>query len=132
MLDEFPVMVHARACSRLIGGAFAALALLAAGFAVDGLAQAPSGPDTTYSTTNDSTGIVTGVAPYRTITVDSRRGPFTYWLGEDLHITGPDSRPLRITQVAPGDKVTVYYYLRDGHQTIARIVVLERAAPAGK
>ena len=42
-------------------------------------AQAPTGPDTTESTTEDSTGIVTGVT-WWTITVDSRRGHLpTVW-----------------------------------------------------
>ena len=96
------------------------------------LAQAPTGPDTTESTTNDSTGIVTSVAPHRTITVDSRRGPFTYRLGQDLHITGPDNHPLKITEVHAGDEATVYYYIRDGQQTVGRIVVLRRGKPARK
>ncbi len=96
------------------------------------LAQAPTGPDTTESTTNDSTGVVTGVAPYRTITVDSRRGPFTYRLGQDLHITGPDNRALKITEVYPGDRATVYYYVRYGQQTAGRIVVLQRGKTARK
>ena len=96
------------------------------------LAQAPTGPDTTESTTNDSTGTVTSVAPHRTITVDSRRGPFTYRLGQDLHITGPDNHPLKITEVHAGDEATVYYYIRDGQQTVGRIVVLHRGKPARK
>ena len=95
-------------------------------------AQAPEGPDTTSSTTNDSTGIVTGVRPLETITVNDRQGPFTYRLGPDLHITGPDNRPRRITQVHPGDEATVFYYLRDGWQTVARIVVLHEGRPARK
>ena len=95
-------------------------------------AQAPAGPDTTESTTEDSTGIVLSVAPYRTITVDSRRGPFTYRLGQDLHIIGPDNHPLKIRQVAEGDKVTVFYYIRDGQQTVARIVVLHHGKTAAK
>ena len=95
-------------------------------------AQAPEGPDTTSSTTNDSTGIVTGVRPLETITVNDRRGPFTYRLGPDLRITGPDNRPRRITQIHPGDEATVFYYIRDGWQTVARIVVLHEGRPAGK
>ena len=95
-------------------------------------AQAPEGPDTTSSTTNDSTGIVTSILPLRTITVNDRHGPFVYRLGPDLHIIGPDSRPRRITQVHPGDEATVYYYIRDGWQTVARIVVLREGGPARK
>ena len=95
-------------------------------------AQAPEGPDTTSSTTNDSTGVVTSVLPLRTITVNDRRGPFTYRLGPDLHITGPDNRPRQITQIHPGDEATVFYYIRDGWQTVARIVVLHEGSPAKK
>jgi hypothetical protein len=95
-------------------------------------AQAPFGPDTTESTTDDSTGIVTGVALYHAITIRDRRGPFTYRLGQDLHVNGPDNRPLRITEVRPGDEATVYYYFRDGLPTIGRIVILRRGRPAGK
>ena len=91
-------------------------------------AQSPGQPDTTDSTTEDSTGTVLGVAGHGTITVDSRRGPFTYRLGLDLHITGPDNRPLKISQVHGGDEATVFYYLRDGFPTVGRIVVLKRAA----
>ena len=96
------------------------------------LAQAPTGPDTTESTTDDSSGTVIGLSPHRTITVDSQRGPFTYRLGQDLHIFGPDNRPLKITDVHAGDEATVYYYIRDGQQTIGRIVVLRRGKPARK
>ncbi len=102
------------------------------GLANELFAQAPTGPDTTESTTDDSTGIVTGVAPHRTITVGSRRGPFTYRLGQDLHITGPDNRALKITEAYPGNKATAYYYVRDGQQTVGRIVVLQRGKTARK
>ena len=87
-------------------------------------AQAPEGPDTSSSTTEDSTGKVTAIAPQQTITVDSRRGPFTYRLGRDLHVVGPDARPMKVEQVRVGQKVTVYYYMRDGQETVARIAVL--------
>ena len=95
-------------------------------------AQAPAGPDTTESTTEDSTGTVLAVGAHRTITVDSRRGPFTYRLGLDLHVIGPDAKPLKLGQVAAGDEVTVYYYLRDGQQTVARLVVLRHGKVAAK
>lgn len=96
-------------------------------------AQAPEGPDTTESTTSDSTGIVTAVSPYFTITLNERRGPFTYRLGQDVHIFGPDNHSLKITEVHPGDEATVYYYFRDNHPTAARIVILRRAeTPARK
>lgn len=90
-------------------------------------AQAPTGPDTSSSTTEDSTGKVTAVSPDASISVTSRRGPFTYRLSPDLHVIGPDNKPLKISEVEKGDKVTVYYYLRNGAPTAARVVVLERA-----
>ncbi len=95
-------------------------------------AQAPEGPDSTSSTTEDCTGLVTAVDPRLSITVKSRRGPFTYRLGLDLHITGPDNHPLEIFQVHPGDEATVFYYYRDGWPTVARIVVLKTGRPARK
>ncbi len=88
-------------------------------------AQAPEGPDTTSSTTEDSTGKVTGITPNQTITVDSRRGPFTYRLGRDLHVVGPDGKSMKLDGVKVGQEVTVYYYMRDGQQTVARIAVLK-------
>ena len=88
-------------------------------------AQAPEGPDTTSSTTDDSTGKVTGITPNQTVTVDSRRGPFTYRLGRDLHVVGPDGKPMKVEQVKVGQTVTVYYYKRDGQETVARLVVLK-------
>ena len=108
------------------------MGLLLVGSIGDLRAQAPSGPDTTDSTTEDSTGTVLSVGSDRTITVNSRRGPFTYRLGLDLHIIGPDARPLKLKQVAEGDEVTVYYYLRDGQQTVARLVVLRHGKTAAK
>ena len=91
-------------------------------------AQAPTGPDTTSSTTEDSTGKVTAVSN-DTISVTSRRGPFTYRLGQDLHVIGADNQRLKISDVHAGQEATVYYYLRDGEPTVARIVLLK---PAGK
>ena len=95
-------------------------------------AQAPEGPDTTESTTEDSTGLVTSVSPYFTITVQDRKGPFTYRLSQDLHISGSDNRPLKITEIHPGDEVTIFYFYRDGHPTVSRLVVLRRGEPARK
>jgi hypothetical protein len=89
-------------------------------------AQAPEGPDTSSSTTEDSTGRVTGILAHETITVDSRRGPFTYRLGRDLHVVGPDGKPMDVAKVHVGQKVTVYYYMRDGQETVARIAVLKK------
>lgn len=92
------------------------------------LAQAPTGPDTSSSTTEDSTGKVTAYFAGNSISVTSRRGPFTYRLGQDLHIIGPDGKPLKADHVEVGQEVTVYYYLRNGESTVARIVVLKPAA----
>ncbi len=92
-------------------------------------AQAPEGPDTTESTTEDSTGTVVDVSPHFTITVTDRQGPFTYRLGQDLHVFGPDNHPLKITEISPGDRVTVFYYFRDNHPTVSRMVVLQRGKP---
>ncbi len=87
-------------------------------------AQAPTGPDTSSSTTEDSTGKVTAVSA-TTISVNSRRGPFTYRLGPDLHVIGPDNQRLKIGDVHQGQQATVYYYQRDGEPTVARIVVIK-------
>jgi hypothetical protein len=118
-------------------GSVRRLALLAAGILALGFLQAAraqdlEGPDTSISTTENSTGTVTGVGRSGTITVNSRRGPFTYRLGPQLHITGPDNKALKITQVGIGDEATVYYYIRDGQLTVGRIVVLQRAAKAAR
>ena len=94
-------------------------------------AQAPTGPDTSSSTTEDSTGRVTAVSS-ASISVTSRRGPFTYRLGQDLHVIGPDNQRLKIGDVHEGQEATVYYYLRDGEPTVARIVVLKEAGKSKK
>jgi hypothetical protein len=104
----------------------------ALGWAQSARAQSSQGPDTTESTTENSTGTVTAVSHTGTITVASRRGPFTYRLGLDLHIIGPDTKPLKLAQVRAGDTATVYYYIRDGQLTVGRIVVLERAPAGGR
>ena len=106
-----------------------AFAVVTFGPASRSSAQAPEGPDTTESTTEDSTGMVVSVSPSFTITVTDRKGPFTYRLGQDLHIFGPENRPLKITEVLPGDRVTVYYYFRDNHPTVSRMVVLRHGKP---
>ena len=95
-------------------------------------AQAPEGPDTTESTTEDSTGTVVAISPSFTITVTDPKGPFTYRLGQDLHIFGPDNRPLKIDEVRPGDRVTVFYYFRDNHPTVSRMVVLRHGKPPAR
>ena len=90
-------------------------------------AQAPTGPDTSSSTTEDSTGKITAVSD-TTISVTSRRGPFTYRLGQDLHVIGADNQRLKIGDVHAGQEATVYYYQRDGQPTVARIVLIKEAA----
>ena len=94
-------------------------------------AQDDTQENTTSSTTYDSTGTVTAISPPVTITVDSRRGPFTYQLGPDIHVFGLDGKAGKVEQVRKGQTVTVYYYKRFGTPTVARIVVL-KAAPARK
>ena len=94
-------------------------------------AQDDTQENTTSSTTYDSTGIVTAILPPVTITVDSRRGPFTYQLGPDVHVYGLDGKSGKIEQIRKGQTVTVYYYKRFGAPTVARVVVL-KAAPARK
>ena len=94
--------------------------------------QAPEGPDTTESTTEDATGVVVGLSPYFTITVQDRKGPFMYRLSQDFHAFGPDNHPLKVTEIRVGDEVTVFYYYRDGHPTVIRVVVLQRGGPGRK
>ena len=94
-------------------------------------AQDDTQENTTSSTTYDSTGTVTAISPPVTITVDSRRGPFTYQLGPDVHVFGLDGKAGKVEQVRKGQTVTVYYYKRFGSPTVARLVVL-KAAPARK
>ena len=94
-------------------------------------AQSLTGPDTSSSTTEDSTGRVTAVSS-STISVTSRRGPFTYRLGQDLHVIGPKNHRLKIGDVHAGQRATVYYYQRDGEPTVARIVVLKAAGAVEK
>ena len=88
--------------------------------------QDDSEENTSSSTTYDSTGRVTAISPPLTITVNSRRGPFTYQLGPDLHVLGANGKPIKAEQVHKGETVTVYYYKRLGQETVARIVVLKR------
>lgn len=87
-------------------------------------AETSPGDDSGPANTRDSTGIITAVSPGQSITVDSKRGPFTYRLGRDLHVSGADSKPLTIEQVHKGQKATVYYYHRGGEDTVARLVIL--------
>ncbi len=90
-------------------------------------AQAPTGPDTSSSTTEDSTGKITAVSD-TTVTVNSRRGPFTYRLGNDIHVIGPKDQHYKVSDIHVGQQATVYYYLRDGMPTVARLVVISEAS----
>ena len=114
--------LRVRSAALLFGAVAASLVLGCARLS----AQAPTGPDTSSSTTEDSTGRVTAVSA-TTISVTSRRGPFTYRLGQDLHVIGPDNQRLKIGDVHEGQEATVYYYQRDGEPTVARIVVVKEA-----
>ena len=91
-------------------------------------AQDESENNTTSSTTYDSTGKVTAISAPLTITVDSRRGPFSYQIDPDVHAFGSNGKPIKIAEVHKGQTVTVYYYKRLGQETVARLVVLKEAA----
>ena len=88
-------------------------------------AQDESDNNATSSTTYDSTGKVTAVSAPLTITVDSRRGPFTYQIDPDVHIYKADNKPGTLRDVRIGQQVTVYYYKRIGLETVARVVILK-------
>ena len=94
-------------------------------------AQDESENNTTYSKTYDSTGIVTAISAPLTITVDSRRGPFTYQISPDVFVFKTNNKAGRIGDVRVGQTVTVYYYKRLGQETVARVVIL-KPAPAAK
>ena len=88
-------------------------------------AQDESENNTTSSTTYDSTGKVTAISSPLTITVASRRGPFTYQIDQDVHAVGASGKPIKIDEVRVGQTVTVYYYKHLGQETVARLVVLK-------
>ena len=88
-------------------------------------AQDESENNATSSTTYDSTGKVTAISAPLTITVDSRRGPFTYQIDPDVHVFKADNKPGRIGDVHVGQRVTVYYFKRLGQETVARVVILK-------
>ncbi len=88
-------------------------------------AQDESENNTTSSTTYDSTGKVTAIAGSLTITVDSRRGPFTYQIDPDVNVYKADNKHGTIRDVHVGQKVTVYYFKRLGQETVARVVILK-------
>ena len=88
-------------------------------------AQDENENNTTSSTTYDSTGKVTAIAAPVTITVDSRRGPFTYQIDADVHVFKADNKAGGLGDVHVGQRVTVYYFKRLGQETVARVVILK-------
>ena len=88
-------------------------------------AQDESENNTTSSTTYDSTGKVTAISAPLTITVDSRRGPFTYQIDPDVHVFKADNKAGGLGDVRVGQPVTVYYFKRLGQETVARVVILK-------
>lgn len=92
--------------------------------------QDESENNTSSSTTYDSTGRVTAISAPLSITVDSRRGPFTYQIDPDVYVYKADSRPGTLRDVRVGQQVTVYYFKRLGQQTVARLVILKPQAAA--
>ena len=93
-------------------------------------AQDESENNTTSSTTYDSTGKVTAISAPLTITVDSRRGPFTYQIDPDVHVFKADNKAGGLGDVHVGQQVTVYYFKRLGQETVARVVILKPDAAA--
>ena len=93
-------------------------------------AQDDNEENTTSSTTYDSTGKVTAISAPVTITVNSRRGPFTYQIAPDVFVFKADNKVGRIGDVHAGQTVTVYYYKRLGQETVARVVILKPAKAA--
>ena len=94
-------------------------------------AETSPGDDSSPTNTRDTTGIVTAYSPGVSITVKGPRGPFPYLAGRDMRIIGPDGKPLAVKQVHRGEKVTVYYYRRDGEDTVSRLVVLDKSGAKG-
>ena len=94
-------------------------------------AETAPGDDTSPTNTRDTTGIVTAYSPGVSITVKGRRAPFAYLAGRDMRIIGSDGKPLNADKVHRGEKVTVYYYRRDGSDTVSRLVVLDQSAAKG-
>lgn len=94
-------------------------------------AQDETTNNSTSSTTYDSTGKVTAISAPLTITVNSRRGPFTYQIAPDVYVYTASRKPGTIRDVHVGQTVTVYYYKRIGQETVARVVIL-KTAPAAK
>ena len=94
-------------------------------------AETSPGDDTSPTNTRDTTGVVTAYSPGVSITVKGHKAAFAYQAGRDMHIIDSDGKPLDAKMVHPGEKVTVYYYRRDGSPTVSRLVVLDRHAAKG-
>ena len=94
-------------------------------------AETSPGDDTSPTNTRDTTGIVTAYSPGVSITVKGQKAAFAYQAGRDMRIIGPDGKPLDAKMVRRGEKVTVYYYRRDGSPTVSRLVVLDKRAAKG-
>ena len=94
-------------------------------------AQDETENNATSSTTYDSTGKVTAINPPSTITVTSRRGPFTYRIDPDIHVFRADNKAVGIRDVQVGQTVTVFYYKYVGQETASRVVI-HKPKPASK
>ncbi len=88
-------------------------------------AQDESDNNSTSSTTYDSTGKVTALSAPSSITVNSRRGPYTYRISPDVFVYKADRKAGGIRDVRVGQTVTVYYYKYVGQETVARVVILK-------
>ena len=86
-------------------------------------AQDETENNATSSTTYDSTGKVTAINPPSTITVASRRGPFTYRIDPDIHVFRADNKAVGIRDVHVGQTVTVFYYKYVGQETASRVLI---------
>ena len=93
-------------------------------------AQDESDNNATSSTTYDSTGKVTAINAPSSITVDSRRGPYTYRISPDVFVYRADRKAGGIRDVRVGQTVTVYYYKYVGQETVARVVILKPVTAA--
>ena len=94
-------------------------------------AETAPGDDTSPTNTRDTTGGVTAYSPGVSVTVKGRKAAFVYQAGRDMRIIGSDGKPLDPKMVHPGEKVTVYYYRRDGSPTVSRLIVLDKHAAKG-
>jgi hypothetical protein len=87
-------------------------------------AETSPGDDTSPTNTRDTTGVIIAYSPGVRITVKGQNAPYSYEVGRDMKTIGPDGKPLGAKKVHAGEKVTVYYYRRDGSPTVSRLVVL--------